>query len=123
SIFSMNGCSSTVISRLSEVYPDGLGREVLFDVFGTALFAVPAHLRTTERHSRVERVIRVDPDGAGTQAVRNAVSPADIRCEDPGGQPVRGGVRTRYRIVGIGEPHRGDDRSEDLLSDHLHIVT
>src|SRR5215471_14517963 len=68
-----------------------------------------------ERAGRVEPVVGVGPDHPGAQLPRHPQDPAALLGPYPRGQPVRGVVRLRHRLVRGAEREHRQDRPEDLF--------
>src|SRR5260221_2541223 len=91
---------------------------------GVAHFSsVAALLVATERGSRVELVIGVDPDDTGFDQGDHFVRLLDVARPDTGCQPVDRPVIARGYCLHIFERHSNHHRAEDLFAGDGHVVT
>src|SRR6202034_4538879 len=101
---------------------DGFHLRVKVQDFVTHFAAPPGLLVAAERQSGVEHVVAVDPDRAGAELRRDAVSLGDVLGPNPRRQTVLGVVGFSDEVVDILERYGGDDGPKDFLAPHFHLV-
>src|SRR5664279_4827994 len=79
-------------------------------------------LVTAERRTRGVLVVAVRPDPAGFDTAAHLVGAGAVACPDPGAEAVEGVVGDLQRVRVVGEGGYGEDRAEDLLLEHPHLV-
>src|SRR5437588_1178762 len=83
------------------------------------VLAIARLLEAAVRHLRRERDMVVDPHAAKPQRVRDAHGPGDVTRPYRAGEPIRGAVGPRDRLLLVREWLDGDHGTEDLPLDHL----
>src|SRR5580704_7677300 len=99
------------------VHGDVLGLGVLQQTFVRALATQARLLHAAERRGRVGDDAAVDADHARLQRLRDPQRAPQVAAVQVRHQPVLGVVRHRDRLVLVGEPDDGCDRSENLLAE------
>src|SRR4051794_16436456 len=100
---------------------DALQLAVSMQPEDTAVAADAGHLEPAERRL-VVALHRVDSDVATAQLPRDPVAAHRIRGPDVVVEPERGAVRQRDSLVLVVEGLHDDDRTEELLLRHPHLV-
>src|SRR5215472_9449070 len=80
------------LTLLCGLDPDCFDVEVLFHLLDAGFTAVAAHLVAAERHSRVHRLVAVDPHRAGAQPLGEAVRLRHVAGPNAAAEPELGGV-------------------------------
>ena len=107
---------------LGEVDHYVLYLSVLVVSWQAVLPADAAHLESAPRGCWTDPVVVVDPDNPNIELVRNAVSPADVVGPNCTGEAVFCTVREVHGLLLRVERQYADDRAEDLLLRHAHLV-
>src|ERR1700690_1342816 len=97
--------------------------EIIVEHLAAHLPAPARLLVAAERQSRIEDVVAIDPNGAGTQFIGDPMRALDIGGPQSRGQAIDRivGAPDEF-VVDLLERHHGDDRSEDLLLIDAHRV-
>src|SRR5262245_17517856 len=84
--------------------------------------AVSAHLVAAEGGGGIEDIVAVDPDGAGAQAVGDAVRLGDVAGPDGGGQAEMGLVAAFHHLVGVLEREHVHHWAENFVAGDFHLI-
>src|SRR5215813_2396199 len=84
-------------------------------------FAAPSgFLITAKWQGGIEYVVTVNPDGAGFQFSRNAVSLGNVTAPNTGSQTIVGLVGARNDLIQFGEGFSHHDWSKDFFPNDAH---
>src|SRR5690606_33281170 len=99
-----------------QVCRDGLDLRIKVEYILAHLAPPAGLLVAAERQCRIENIVAVDPDAAGTQTPGDPVRGTDIPRPNRGRQPVDAVIRFTRDFIRITERYRGHDGAEDLLT-------
>src|SRR5690606_10838820 len=108
-------CGAAPRAASAQVDPYALDLGVQLERVEPELAALARLLVAAERGCRIERMVRVDPDGPRLQSAGDAVRALHVPRPDPGGEPVDRLVGERNGLLLITERHRHQDGAEDLF--------
>src|SRR5262249_42944344 len=109
-------------SQLRKIHPNRLDLGVEIEARSAKLPPEAGFFEAAERQSRIEKVVSVDPDGAGADRASGLERFCHVARPHGRGEPVGGRVALGDTVVDRLEWDDGEDRAEDLLARDLHLV-